>query len=454
MPDNAIKAYRTLKNDIKSSALNCINDSDVLVVETDASDFAIAATLNQGGRPVAFFSRTLNTSERKHTSIEKEAYAIVEALKKWRHFLVGRHFRIVTDQQAVSFIFNNKRVGKIKNDKINRWRFDLSEYKFDIVYRKGEDNVGADTLSRVCAMNHDMMKLKDIHDSLCHPGVTRLNHFIRSRNLPYSIKDIKEMTAECETCLELKPLYHKSIGKLIKATQPFERLNVDFKGPLPSSSSNRYILTIVDEFSRYPFAFPCKNIESSTVTSCLQQVFSLFGTASYIHSDRGSSFLSNEVKYYLRKHGVASSRTSQYNPRGNGQCERYNGVIWKAVTLCLKGKNLKVSRWEEVLPEALHSIRSLLCTATNQTPHERLFRFERRAATGHSIPTWLMSPGPVFLRRYPRGSKYESSVEKVFLLDANPEYAFIKFPDGREATVSVRDLAPCARNNVQVDTYD
>ena len=58
-------------------------DSTVpLVVETDASDHAIAATLNQSGRPVAFFSRTLTGSEQRHSAVEKEAYAIVEALRK------------------------------------------------------------------------------------------------------------------------------------------------------------------------------------------------------------------------------------------------------------------------------------------------------------------------------------------------------------------------------------
>ena len=55
-------------------------------VETDASDYCIVATLNQQGRPVAFFSRTLTNNETKYHAVEKEAAAIVEALRKWRHF--------------------------------------------------------------------------------------------------------------------------------------------------------------------------------------------------------------------------------------------------------------------------------------------------------------------------------------------------------------------------------
>ena len=71
-----------------------------LVVETDASDFAIAATLNQSGRLVAFYSRTLCASEQKHTAFEKEVNAVVEALQKWRHLLLGRHFNLSTDQKV------------------------------------------------------------------------------------------------------------------------------------------------------------------------------------------------------------------------------------------------------------------------------------------------------------------------------------------------------------------
>ena len=169
---------------------------------------------------------------------------------------------------------------------------------------------------------------------------------------------------------------------------------------------------------------------------------------SYIHSDRGTSFLSKEVREYLTNPGIATSRRTPYHSQGNGQCERYNGIIWKRTLLALASRNLKKSQWETVLPEVLHSIRSLLCTATNATPRERLFSYQRRTPNGHSLPSWLSTPGPVLLRRHVRASKYEPLVDEVVLLEANPEYAHIRFTNGCESTVSVSDLAS-ARNSLQ-----
>ena len=124
----AIDAFELLKQDIASATLNSFDESKTFIVETDASDVAISASLNQEGKPVAFFSRTLNKSESKYSSVDKEAFAIIEAVRKWRHLLLGKRFTLVTDQKAVSFMFDSQRFGKIKNDKIQRWRIDLSPY--------------------------------------------------------------------------------------------------------------------------------------------------------------------------------------------------------------------------------------------------------------------------------------------------------------------------------------
>ena len=152
--------------------------------------------------------------------------------------------------------------------------------------------------------------------------------------------------------------------------------------------------------------------------------------------------MSAELRQFLLSKGISTSRTTPYNPACNGHVEKYNGTVWKAITMALNTRGLPVTHWQDVLPDALHSLRSLLCTATNCTPHERFFKFERRSSTGGSVPTWLSTPGPVLLKRHVRASKSDPLVDEVQLLQANPQYAHVRHTDGRETTVSIRHLAP------------
>ena len=160
---------------------------------------------------------------------------------------------------------------------------------------------------------------------------------MKARNLPYSLEQVKSVTKSCPSCQYLKPKFlPKDNGTLIKAILPFQRINIDFKGPLPPSPrGNKYLLTIIDEYSRFPFAFPCKDMTSKTIIHCLSQLFSIFGMPDMIHSDRATDFLSEELRKYLREKGIATSKTSRYHPQGNGQVEKLNGTLWKAIQVTL-----------------------------------------------------------------------------------------------------------------------
>ena len=187
-----------------------------------------------------------------------------------------------------------------------------------------------------------------------------------------------------------------------------------------------------------------------TVTQCLDQIFTLCGTPSFVHSDNAPSFCSHEFKTYLTSRGISSGKSSIYNPAGNGQAEKTMQIVWKTIQLALKSYNLPLSRWESVLAEALHSIRSLLCTTTNTTPHERFFIFQRRSTTGMSLSSWMTIGSKAFMKRFVRHSKSDPLVDEVEIMHVNPNYAQVRCPNGQEMTVSLRNVAPCP----QEDTSD
>ena len=122
----ALEAFNVLKSNLENATLKSIDESKPFVVECNASDFAVSATLNQGGRPVAFMSRTSQGSELHYPAIEKEATAIIESIRKWSHLLSRHTFTLVTDQRSVAFMLSSQRRSKIKNNKVQQWRLELA----------------------------------------------------------------------------------------------------------------------------------------------------------------------------------------------------------------------------------------------------------------------------------------------------------------------------------------
>jgi len=135
------------------------------------------------------------------------------------------------------------------------------------------------------------------------------------------------------------------------------------------------LLVAVEEFSKFQFVFPCRDISAETVIACLSQLFSTCGLPGFVHSDRGSAFMSRDEKTFLHSRGVATSRTTPYHPTGNSKCERYNQTIWKAVHFCVKSKVVPEEQWETVLADVLHSIRSQLVHRPTQRQMDDFFQF-------------------------------------------------------------------------------
>ena len=79
-------------------------------IQTDASDFAIGGVLVQDGHPIAFESRKLNDTEHRYTVQENEMTTIIHCLRVWRHYLLGSHFTIMTNNVATSYFQTQKKL--------------------------------------------------------------------------------------------------------------------------------------------------------------------------------------------------------------------------------------------------------------------------------------------------------------------------------------------------------
>ena len=146
------ECFESIKARILQSFLAVPDYAREFTLETDASGTAIAGVLMQDGRPAAVTTRRVSQVEKAWSAVELEALAIVHSVAKFRSFLLGRPFQLYTDQRALSFLFSNSPKSACKNNKLIRWRQQLSEYQYRISYKPGKENSSADAFSRALSV--------------------------------------------------------------------------------------------------------------------------------------------------------------------------------------------------------------------------------------------------------------------------------------------------------------
>lgn len=150
-------AFTTIKEILTSpKILQFPNFEKDFILRTDASGFAIGAVLsNNDDRPIAYASKTLNKAEKNYSTIEKELLAIVWAVKHYRPYLFGRHFKILTDHRPLVYLFSLKE----PSSRLTKFRLLLEEYNFTVEYTPGKGNATADALSRIQIKSDDLATL-------------------------------------------------------------------------------------------------------------------------------------------------------------------------------------------------------------------------------------------------------------------------------------------------------
>lgn len=125
-----------------------------LVLTCDSSEYGVGAVLSHEGengqdRPIAMASRTLHSHERRYSQLDKEATSIMFGITKFHNYLMGRHFRIVTDHKPLLGIFDpRKPMPRMLSPRLTRIAIALTSHSYEITYKPGPQIGNADSLSR------------------------------------------------------------------------------------------------------------------------------------------------------------------------------------------------------------------------------------------------------------------------------------------------------------------
>jgi hypothetical protein len=163
--EEAEKSFNLLKRKITERPVLVLLDfQKTFQVKCDASGFAIGAVLSQEDRSIAYFSEKLNEAKLKYSTYDKEFYAMIQALKKWRNYLIPKEFVLYSDNHALQFVTQQ---GKL-NQKHVKWVEYMHNFTFVIKHISGTANKVVDALSRKCLLLQEfkvkMLGFDDLRD--------------------------------------------------------------------------------------------------------------------------------------------------------------------------------------------------------------------------------------------------------------------------------------------------
>lgn len=407
-------------------------------LHTDASSLGYGAVLlqrcdNDGQlHPIHYMSRKTTETEKKYTSYELEVLAIVESVKKFRVYLLGNKFKIVTDCQAFTKTMDKKDL----TTRVARWALLLEEFQYTIEHRGANRMKHVDALSRypvVMTVENNFLrrlqaaqmqdeKLKAITKILesdsyedhfiengilykevdgakllmipkalqtevirraheqGHFGVRKTESLVnKDYFIPKISRKIEEYIATCVPCILSNRKQGRQEGLLnpiYKRHLPLDTYHLDHCGPFESTKKNyKYIFLVIDAFCKFVWIFPTKTLNTNEVLDKLNILQGIFGNPRRIITDRGGAFRAEDFKEYCENEGIEHVQITTGVPRGNGQIEN----MVQIVTSSLRRLSCdEPTCWYKNISRLQRAINSTTNRSTNYSPFKLMFGVEMK----------------------------------------------------------------------------
>lgn len=449
-PDH-INICENLKNYLSSQPVLAIySPFTETQLHTDACSLGFGAVVIQrqtDGKfhPVFYFSKRASETESKYHSFELEMLAVVYALQRFRIYLQGLEFTIVTDCNSLKLALAKRDI----NPRILRCSLILQDYTYKIEHRGGDKMKHVDALSRshVLILEENSFErnlsivqdqdstLKQIrekleireqkdfelrngmvyrkkgnkllfyvpekmvdrviftnHDSVGHIGVENTIEMIsRTYWFPKMWARVKSYISNCLKCIVYSPKSGKREGYLHsipKGNVPFETIHIDHYGPLEKTRfKNKYIFEVVDGFTKFICLYPCKTTATEEVIKHLTSYFKIYSRPMRVVADRGSAFTSKTFGEFLESNNITLTLIGSGTPRANGQIERENRILTPMLSKLSESPN----KWDQVLPDVECALNNTINNSTGEAPSKLLFGVYQKGKVLDCLKDYLVN---------------------------------------------------------------
>lgn len=431
--------FEALKNRlINAPILSIYSPHDETELHCDASATGFGAILLQRKsdrklHPVFYFSKRTTDVESRYHSYELETLSIIYALRRFRTYLLGFKFKIITDCQALSLTLKKKET----NPRIARWVLEMQNYDYVLEHRPGSRMLHVDALSRQIMIIEDnsfdrnlalcqnddptIIKIRrelerseqklfemrnglvyrkhrgqilfyvptaletgvmhKYHNELGHVGVEKtVRNIMNSYWFPEMKSKVENHIKGCLKCVAFTPDSGKSQGSLHsipKGDVPFSTIHVDHLALVSrsSSSTKHYIFSVVDAFTKHIKLYATKTTNASEVIKNLKSYFEYYSRPLRIISDRGSCFTGREFEEFIKEYNIQHVKVATASPQANGQVERFNRTI---IPMIAKLADERGTHWSNVLKDVEFACNNVVSKATNECPSMLLFGIRQR----------------------------------------------------------------------------